>query len=87
MTIVLTLILICAVSATTSLWLSLKLRKALYKIQHVRQMVVDNAGYVPDDLMDRPEGATFARASRYWSNIVVRVIDSDDLRAVIRRRK
>src|SRR5690606_29774551 len=72
MTTVTLLMIACAVLAIALIQILNQLRKAQRKLELVRQITLENAGYVPDDLLGQPGGKTFQRASGYWSRVLVR---------------
>lgn len=76
----------CVLLAALCAVLALRLRRALRKIRYIRQVAQDHDGYIPDDLINRPNSAVFARASSYWSVMMSRVIN-DDMRHVVLRAK
>jgi hypothetical protein len=61
--------------------------RAERRLAMMRQLAHDHVGYVPDDLIGSAKGATFERASGYWSRMVLRELDHPDPNATLRVRR
>lgn len=66
--------LLCAI-AGASLASAIASRLEIARWRKLRKVVEDHHAYRPDDLVGRPEGDAFERASAYWSTMVGRMVD------------
>lgn len=64
-----------------------RLSRSETRLARIRRLAEDHSEYVPDDLIGRPNGEPYRRASMYWSKMVLRELDHPDQNVVMQKRR